>query len=222
MVCLFKKTADCQCRLKFRRTSPGHRRLRFSFQINDFKDPNRSRPAQPFNARSRRRRCLPPLIFRVNQFFLKNFFNTPEARRPRRRRLSKESRTSSQQGFSTFSAKLETEAPPYRSRPARLRTPQPARFQASGGYTDPSPSPQDKNDRFTNYLDEQESKSAAQNRTPPSPYIEGRQITPAAQHQPPSHLHAQGGKILRHPRLMTQQTRSSRRDGRSIALLFHI
>ena len=125
MVCLFKKTADCQCRLKFRRTSPGHRRLRFSFQINDFKDPNRSRPAQPFNARSRRRRCLPPLIFRVNQFFLKNFFNTPEARRPRRRRLSKESRTSSQQGFSTFSAKLETEAPPYRSRPARFRTPGP-------------------------------------------------------------------------------------------------
>ncbi|MNV16107.1 hypothetical protein D3C71_1068610 [compost metagenome] len=158
MVCLFKKTADCQCRLKFRRTSLGHRRLRFSFQINDFKDQDRNKPAKPFSARSRRRRCLPPLIFRVNQFFLKNFFNTPEARRPRRRRLSKESRTSSQQGFSTFSAKLETEAPPYRSRPARFRTPRPARLQASGGYTDPSPSPQDKNDLFANYLAEPESK----------------------------------------------------------------
>ncbi|MFT4914054.1 MAG: hypothetical protein ACI9YM_002670, partial [Brevundimonas sp.] len=39
---LFKKTAECQ----YRRNNPegsslGHRRLRFSFQINDFKDPNR-------------------------------------------------------------------------------------------------------------------------------------------------------------------------------------
>ncbi len=133
----------------FRRTvSLGHRRLRFSFQINDFKDQDRNKPAKPFSARSRRRRCLPPLIFRVKQFFLKNFLSTLPNPKDRRRRLSKESRTPSQQGFSTFSAKLETEAPPHRSRPARFRTPRPARFQASGGYTDPSPSPQDKNDQF--------------------------------------------------------------------------
>jgi len=133
----------------FRRTvSLGHRRLRFSFQINDFKDQDRNKPAKPFSARSRRRRCLPPLIFRVKQFFLKNFLSTLPNPKARRRRLSKESQTPSQQGFSTFSAKLETEAPPHRSRPARLRTPRPARFQASGGYTDPTPSPQDKNDQF--------------------------------------------------------------------------
>lgn len=207
----------------FRRTvSLGHRRLRFSFQINDFKDQDRDKPAKPFNARSRRRRCLPPLIFRVKQFFLKNFLSTLPIPKDRRRRLSKESQTPSQQGFSTFSAKLETEAPSHRSRPARFRTPRPARFQASGGYTDPSPSPQDKNDRFTNYLDERESKSAAQNRTPPSPYIEGRQITSTSPRRPPSRLNTQGGEILRHPHLMTQQTRPTRRDGRSNALLFHI
>ena len=42
MVVSFKKTAECQCR-HFDHTnmvSPEHRRLRFSFQINDFKDPN--------------------------------------------------------------------------------------------------------------------------------------------------------------------------------------
>ena len=97
----------------FRRTaSLGHRRLRFSFQINDFKDQDRNKPAKPFSARSRRRRCLPPLIFRVKQFFLKNFLSTLPNPKDRRRRLSKESRSPSQQGFSTFSAKLETEAPP--------------------------------------------------------------------------------------------------------------
>ena len=44
MVVSFKKTAECQCR-HFDHTnmvSPEHRRLRFSFQINDFKDPNPS------------------------------------------------------------------------------------------------------------------------------------------------------------------------------------
>lgn len=62
-------------------------------------------------------RCLAPLIFRVNQFFLKNFLNTPETRRPRRRRPSKESLTPSQQGFSAFSQNRKTKAFP--SRPAK-------------------------------------------------------------------------------------------------------
>ena len=33
-----------------------------------------------------------------------------------------------------------------------------ARFRARGGYTDPAPSPQASNDRFTNYLNEPESR----------------------------------------------------------------
>ena len=52
-----KKTAECQ----YRRNNPeglslGHRRLRFSFQINDFKDQGAGDRLQPFSARLRRRR----------------------------------------------------------------------------------------------------------------------------------------------------------------------
>jgi len=35
----FQKDRRCQCRDNLEGLSPGHRRLRFSFQINDFKDP---------------------------------------------------------------------------------------------------------------------------------------------------------------------------------------
>ncbi len=35
----FQKDRSCQCRDNLEGLSPGHRRLRFSFQINDFKDP---------------------------------------------------------------------------------------------------------------------------------------------------------------------------------------
>ena len=40
MVYLFKKTAVVSVDIEPRRVPQGHRRLRFSFQINDFKDPN--------------------------------------------------------------------------------------------------------------------------------------------------------------------------------------
>ena len=164
MVCLFKKTADCQCRLKFRRTSLGHRRLRFSFQINDFKDQDRkNRPD-----------CLAPVrggggvrdasVFRVKQFFLKNFSNTPETRRPRRRRLSNEDRFLSQPGFSAFSQTRKPK-PSNPLRKARRRPSRPARFRASGGYTDPPPSPQAHNDSFTNYLTKPESRSPRKERS---------------------------------------------------------
>ena len=123
MVCLFKKTADVSVDRQSRRTIARTPPPAFLFPDQRFQRPKPEKPAKPFNARSRRRRCLTPLIFRVNQFFLKNFFNTPEARRPRRRRLSKESRTSSQQGFSTFSEKLETEAPPSQIPPGPFPNP---------------------------------------------------------------------------------------------------
>ena len=43
MVVSFKKTAECQYRRNDHHwSSLGHRRLRFSFQINDFKDPDRN------------------------------------------------------------------------------------------------------------------------------------------------------------------------------------
>ena len=130
----------------------------FLFPDQRFQRPTPEEPAKPFNARSRRRRCLPPLIFRVNQFFLKNFSNTSETRRPRRRRLSKEDRFLSQQGFSAFSQTRKPKLPnPLRQ--ARRRPPRTARFRASGGYTDLPPSPQALNDSFTNYLNERESRS---------------------------------------------------------------
>src|SRR5690606_24020734 len=98
----FQKDRSCQCRLKFRRTSLGHRRLRVSFQINDFKDQDRiNRP-----------NCLAPVrggggylaapVFGVKQFFLKNFLFTKPLREERRRRLSSESRSPCQPGLSAF------------------------------------------------------------------------------------------------------------------------
>ena len=108
----------------------------FLFPDQRFQRPGPEEPAKPFNARSRRRRCLPPLIFRVNQFFLKNFLNTPETRRPRRRRLSNEGRSHCQPGFSAFpqtrnqgsrptsqNPVAEIRAPPVTERAADIRTP---------------------------------------------------------------------------------------------------
>jgi hypothetical protein len=52
-----------------RRPSPGRRRLRFSFPINDVKDPT-GEPAPPFSARRRRgAACLVTPLFRVNRNF---------------------------------------------------------------------------------------------------------------------------------------------------------
>ena len=103
MVCLFKKTADCQCRLKFRRTSLGHRRLRFSFQINDFKDQDRKNRSGLFSAGPRRRRLFSCLSFRCQAVLFKELsFHQPAPGKERRRRLSSESRSPCQPGFSAF------------------------------------------------------------------------------------------------------------------------
>ena len=74
MVVSFKKTAECQYRRNDHHwSSLGHRRLRFSFQINDFKDPDRTN----------RPHCLAPVSggggdvvaseVHVNQFFRRTF-----------------------------------------------------------------------------------------------------------------------------------------------------
>ena len=128
----------------------------FLFPDQRFQRPKPVKPAEPFSASSRRRRCLAPLIFRVKQFFLKNFSNTPETRRPRRRRLSNEDRFPSQPGFSAFS-QTQKPKPSNPLRKTRRRPSRPARFRASGGYTDTAPNPQPLNDSFTNYLNERES-----------------------------------------------------------------
>jgi len=52
----FQKDRSCQCRDSSEEPSLGHRRLRFSFQINDFKDQGAGDRLQPFIARLRRRR----------------------------------------------------------------------------------------------------------------------------------------------------------------------
>ena len=128
----------------------------FLFPDQRFQRPQPAKPAKPFNARSRRRRCLAPLIFRVNPFFLKNFLNTPEAQGPRRRRPSKEDQSPCQPGLSALPQTREPRLPnPLRQ--ARLRPQRPARFQASGGYTDTAPTPQPSNDKYANYLNEPES-----------------------------------------------------------------
>ena len=99
----FQKDRSCQCRLiNPEGLSLGHRRLRFSFQINDFKDQDRKN----------RPNCLAPVrggggylaapVFRVKQFFLKNFLFTKPLREERRRRLSSEGRSPCQPGFSAF------------------------------------------------------------------------------------------------------------------------
>ena len=136
----------------------------FLFPDQRFQRPKPVKPAEPFSASSRRRLCLAPLIFRVKQFFLKNFSNTPETRRPRRRRLSNEDRFPSQPGFSAFSQTRKPK-PSNPLRKARRRPSRPARFRASGGYTDPPPSPQAHNDGFANYLTEPESWSARKERS---------------------------------------------------------
>ena len=57
MVVSFKKTAECQYRRNDHHwSSLGHRRLRFSFQINDFKDQDRKNRTPLFSAGGRRRR----------------------------------------------------------------------------------------------------------------------------------------------------------------------
>lgn len=59
----FQKDRSCQCRDSSEEPSLGHRRLRFSFQINDFKDPGTGEPIPPFSARLRRRRRCSRLAF---------------------------------------------------------------------------------------------------------------------------------------------------------------
>jgi len=54
-----------------------HRRLRFSFQINDFKDQTR-RPSELFNARSRRRRLSKPPSFPCQLLLFKEVFDKTE------------------------------------------------------------------------------------------------------------------------------------------------
>jgi hypothetical protein len=49
---LFKKTADSQCRIMTRRSSLEHRRLRFSFHINNVKDPEPPQRPDLFSASS--------------------------------------------------------------------------------------------------------------------------------------------------------------------------
>ena len=130
---IFKKDRRCQCRRNDRSHSLGHRRLRFSFQINDFKDQDRKNRAPLFSAGGRRRRRCSRLgipcqevswkkllrpsrpggrrrrLFSRLRFprqvvlFKKNLSLRP---RPggRRRRLPKEGRSPCQPGFSAISA----------------------------------------------------------------------------------------------------------------------
>lgn len=78
MVCLFKKTADCQCRTNSskRTVSLGHRRLRFSFQINDFKDQGHQGLSDCLAPVCGGGGCLNRFVFRVKHFFLKKFSTT--------------------------------------------------------------------------------------------------------------------------------------------------
>ena len=116
--------------------SLGHRRLRFSFQINDFKDPGTGEPIPPFSARLRRRRRCSRLAFPcqavipkknlfsaarpeamealfsasfscVKWFFLKKNLCLQTTLEGRRRRLSKEGRSPCQPGFFSHFAEQE-------------------------------------------------------------------------------------------------------------------
>ena len=80
---IFKKDRSCQCRTEpFRRTvSLEHRRLRFSFQINDFKDQHRENRPHCFTPVSGGGGDLVASVFRVKQFFLKNFSSPCRTRR---------------------------------------------------------------------------------------------------------------------------------------------
>ena len=75
----FQKDRSCQCRDSSEKPSLGHRRLRFSFQINDFKDPE---------PEDRPHRLAPGCggggdvvasVFSVKRFFVKNFLFTVAA-----------------------------------------------------------------------------------------------------------------------------------------------
>ena len=134
----FQKDRSCQCRQEPRRVPQGHRRLRFSFQINDFKDLRNRKPAPPFSARLRRRRRCSRLsvscqaifrrsfsfsrprlaarealfsasIFLVKSFFSEKNFSARGHPGGRRRRLPKEATSPCQPGLSTFFAITETE-----------------------------------------------------------------------------------------------------------------
>ena len=99
MVYLFKKTAVVSVDIEPRRVPQGHRRLRFSFQINDFKDPNqqsqpnrltpgrggggdligrRSPVKRPFRGNDQRRQGVPPKqgrrVFSASSLRVKSFF----------------------------------------------------------------------------------------------------------------------------------------------------
>jgi len=81
MVCLFKKTADVSV-VDGLKPSPGHRRLRFSFQINDFKDLSRSNRPHRLTPVVGGGGDLVASVFRVKWFFLKkNLFSSEPLRR---------------------------------------------------------------------------------------------------------------------------------------------
>jgi len=134
----FQKDRSCQCRDSSEEPSLGHRRLRFSFQINDFKDPEpEDRPhrlapgcggggdvvASLSRVKRSFRRTTPfprphlparealfsASFFCVKRFFLKKNLSLQPRPGGRRRRLSRESRSSCQPGFSAISRDEKSE-----------------------------------------------------------------------------------------------------------------
>jgi len=182
----------------------------FLFPDQRFQRPKPVKPAQPFSARLRRRRCLAPLIFRVNQFFLKNFLNTPKPKDPGGGGLLRKTNPLVNQAFQPF-RKPENQgsqihfakpvsgpsAPPVSKRAADIRT-----------------QPRLHNPQMTNMRTISTNQSPRQDATPsafaprPATRMIGRTI--------------QGGEILRHTSHSKDLTRTDRPETNTDAFFFHI
>ena len=105
MVVSFQKDRSCQCHLfgLHKEVPLEHRRLRFSFQINDFKDQTR-RPSEHFSASSRRRQSFKLPSFLCQAVLFKELFEhfRNQLRQFRRRRVSTDPHPPCQPDLSIF------------------------------------------------------------------------------------------------------------------------
>lgn len=138
-----QKDRRCQCRNdSSEEPSLEHRRLRFSFQINDFKDPGTDLSVPPFIARLRRRRRFSRLGDPCQAvLFAKNLFSPtdPGNSRNRRRRRSTDPPTPRQAVL--FTKEPLSEDPARRPEEAAIYRPP---IPSSTGFSKPPQNPGDK------------------------------------------------------------------------------
>ena len=169
-----QKDRRCQCRLTFRRTSLEHRRLRFSFQINDFKDPGTDLSVPPFIARLRRRRRFSRLGDPCQAvLFAKNLFSPTDPGNSRNRRRRRSTDPPSPRQAVLFTKEPLSEDPARRPEEAAIYRPP---IPSSTGFLKPPQTAKPKPHNPQKTAPETQPKGQAPDKTNNSDSVEARNL----------------------------------------------